>query len=186
MPKLWLRRLASAMSSKLNGMLNELKSLQQRIEQEIRKDSVEAKLIQYFPMDFQRADYHKYVSADKKYLLVTLTFDPKVSNKLDESGQKIKLLQCMEHIRKYHYFACFEKHKSGILHAHIMISIDIHDMTIAAYKMLKSISTNQLHLEPAISIDVIKNKKDDKDRVYHYIWEHKKDHPIYKYIICTI
>lgn len=120
------------------------------------------------------------------YFLITLTFDPKVSINLDEYGQFKRLQDVINQCSNYNYYSCIEKHKSGILHAHIMIKNEsVHELEELMYKNRKYI-TKSIQLNPAIQIKTVKRTKDDIDRTYNYIWDDKKDHPIYKYIKINI
>lgn len=172
------------MSKQLVKLLKDVNKIKQQIERELYIPKIDTK--QLFPLKEDKELYREFIRATDKYFLVTLTFSPEISSRLDTYGQKIKLLECISELRSCHYYCCFEKHKSGILHSHIMISADIHDLTIYASKMIKYLSKTQFQISPAIKIDVIADKIVDKNRVYDYIWDDKPDHPLYKDIIIVI
>jgi len=127
-------------------------------------------------------DVIQYYTEEKslcKYVLITLTFDPKISVNLDEYGQSAKLQQCLDCLSDRIYFACYEKHKSGILHAHIFIEADCHDIQPVLHKMKKYI-TKSNHLRPSIDIKPIKQRVEDVIRSIRYIVDDKPDHPVFK------
>lgn len=131
-------------------------------------------------------DYFNSVDYTEKYFLITLTFDPKVVVNLDEYGQRQRLLNIISELGDYKYYSCLEKHKSGILHAHIMLqSDDIHSVEDILNKNKKHI-TKSFKLNPSIQIKVVKQTKKDIERTYDYIFDDKKDHPIYKYLKINI
>lgn len=166
----------------MEALLLELDALKKKIEafQEKPKELYNTKFFNTPQKDKEL--YYKHVNHDRKHFLITLTFDPKVANNLDEFGQRKKLQNALSEISNHKYWACFEKHKSGILHAHIMIqSDDYHLMQEIAYKMRKHITKSQM-LAPAIKIQPVKHTMVDHERTYNYIWDDKPDHPIYKYI----
>lgn len=119
-------------------------------------------------------------SLPTEFLLITVTFDPKISINLDEIGQNLLLKRSLDELQNVEYYACFEKHKSGILHAHIMANLTTYDMEYKyGLRMLKHVSkSNKMH--PAIDWKNIKRTEIDYKRSYDYILEDKKDHPIYK------
>jgi len=116
---------------------------------------------------------------NRKYFLITLTFDPKISVNLDEYGQSTKLQQSLDCLSDRIYIACYEKHKSGILHAHIFIEADCHDIQPILHKMKKPI-TKSNQLRPSIDIKPIKQSKEDIVRSLKYIFDQKDDHPEFK------
>lgn len=145
-------------------------------------------LILIKPFQTEKELYRLKIRYDEPYFMITLTYHPVVSVNLIQEEQKIKLVRCFESFRKYQYFSCIESHKSGILHAHIMLQSasyhDIHTISIGLMKELKGKKEN--NIEPTINIKPIKYKIEDLDRSYDYIWDHKKDHPIYKYLQINI
>lgn len=166
----------------LPSLLLELKILQAKIEQELKPKS--KPLLQLFPQQINKNEYTDTIK--DKYYLLTLTFDSKISCHLDEQGQHIQLRHCVDLIRNYQYYTCFEKHKSGILHAHIMIRIeDYHIFQSILHKMKKHL-TKSVNLSPSINIKPVKDTSTDQWRTYSYIWDDKPDHPEYKYIIINI
>jgi len=119
----------------------------------------------------------------ENYYLLTLTFDSKISMRVvDEYSQTILLNHCLDLLIEFHYFSCYEKHKSGILHAHVLLCGDYHDITKQLHKMKKHLTTS-VKLEPSINIKPVKNTPNDIERAYNYIWDDKKDHPLYKKIV---
>lgn len=135
------------------------------------------------PIQSDRETYRKTILT--KYTMVTITFDPKILNNHDTAGQHILLKKCLELLHNYHYYSCFEKHNSGILHCHFMTNASPHDLQPILYKMLKIVSTSKFLL-PAIRSDLVKDTQIDINRTYDYIWNDKKDHPLYKFMQINI
>ena len=48
---------------------------------------------------------------------------------------------------------------------------------------MKKHLTTSVKLEPSINIKPVKNTPKDIERAYNYIWDDKKDHPLYKKIV---
>lgn len=175
----------------LHGLLLELKILQDKIEKELAPVK---SFVQLFPQNVwssypigenETKHEYKHLITDKYYLL-TLTFDSKIVCHLDEYGQSVQLKHCIDLIKKYHYFACYEKHMSGILHSHIMIRIeDYHEFQQTLHKMKKYLTTS-VKLSPSINIKPIRDDSVDLWRSYSYIWDQKPDHPEFKYVIINI
>lgn len=114
------------------------------------------------------------------YLLITCTFDPKISVNLDEIGQNLLLKRALDELQNVEYYACFEKHKSGILHSHIIANVSTYDMEYKyGLRMLKHISKS-INLHPSINFKNIKKTEIDYERSFNYIIDDKPDHPIYK------
>ena len=138
------------------------------------------------PVPSQKELYRNHLRYEKPYFLMTFTFDPEIAGQNDNRGQERKLIQIMDQFTRYQYFGCTEKHKSGILHAHVLITgADIHTLEHKC-DMSKSLITNSRKLKPAIKIDCVKQTTTDIDRTYNYIWDNKKDHPIYKFMKINI
>lgn len=178
-----VRRLGHVMSTKkLENLLAQFNKIKVEIEKELsKKDDT---LFHIFPLHTEK---QLYISAIKpvKYFLITLTFDAQVSYKYDTAGQKIQLNHCLDIFRDCHYFACYEKHKSGILHSHIMIQSDQHDLEAKCRKILHYL-TKTKSLSPAVNIKAIRDNDKDRLNTYNYIWDNKPDHPHYKDIIVNV
>jgi len=134
------------------------------------------------------SQYQNYLRYDKQYTLLTFTYAPLVSSKMTFQEQELNLLHHMYKFDLFQYFGCLEKHKSGILHAHILVVIDQAEQL----PLLKQIA-NQLSgmsnskLMPALKMQYIKrNSEIDLKRTLRYICEDKKDHPIFKIIKINI
>jgi len=175
-------------------MLAELEILQEKIKKAIVKEELQfewARIIKSHEKDYEHTyewdslkDYYKKYLKTSHYYLVTCTFDSKVSVNLDIYGQTNHLKQVLNGLAHYHYFACFEKHKSGILHSHILIQGDDHKIQPLLMKNKKYL-TKSINLAPAIQIKRVNNTGVDIDRVYDYIWDDKKDHPEYKRVFIS-
>lgn len=126
---------------------------------------------------------HEPTFFSKNYYLFTFTFSPDVSKTLTEYEQKMRLIYSFELFKKFDcpIWACIEKHKSGILHAHLLTVIDPQDIQSINEK-IKPKLTCARKVYPAIKYDLVKRTELDILRTYKYIWEHKKDHPFYKYL----
>lgn len=168
----------------MEALLAELRILESKIREYNEKPQryYQSKIVGQLNKD----EIFESVEWNEKYFLITLTFDPKVVINLDEYGQRHRLLLIINELSNYKYYSCLEKHKSGILHAHIMLqSDDIHSIEDILYKNKKHI-TKSFKLNPAIQIKTVKQTKVDIQRTYDYIFDDKKDHPIYKYIKINI
>lgn len=170
----------------LSSLLLQLKQLEQKINQQINQESeAKYKLIKNVQQN-EKDYYRQYLNYQSKYILITLTFAPKKIFNSSFENQFYKLEQILDHFNDYQYFACFEKHKSEILHAHLLVkSSDIHSLTLIFNKFLYKL-TDSTKLSPAINYKPVTQTKIDLNRAYNYIFEDKKDHPIYKYIQLNI
>lgn len=123
-----------------------------------------------------------YLQYDKVYHLVTLTFSPKISKNLSEDEQVDSLTFCINQYKNLSRFACLEKHQSGILHAHILVIVDPVNIQSICDKYRSRLISSRKNM-PAIKVQLIKPNLSDILRTYHYIVDHKKDHPKYKLLI---
>lgn len=170
----------------MENLLLELEDLKRRIAKQIEIDSNPITIYSERQILQQEGEqYEKSIDFNKKWFLITLTFDTKLILNKNESFQKQQLLQCLNYVSKHHYYACLEKHKSGILHSHILISCDFHDIQKELQKM-KKIITKSKFLEPAINIKPVKQTQKDIINTYNYIIKDKPDHPLYKFIKISI
>jgi hypothetical protein len=135
--------------------------------------------------EFTRAtfanEHRETIKYNKQYSLITLTFDPSVSRRLTAEEQKQSLIYCFKQFKNKHIFACVEKHRSGILHGHIMCIIDPAEQ-FEIIKKFQSRLTPSRKTYPAIKVDLVKQTKADYLRTYDYIVKDKPDHPKYKYL----
>jgi len=131
--------------------------------------------------------YRKTLDYRQKYVMVTCTFDPKIAFNYDTNGLFTKCEAAMSKLDIYYkHYTCYEMHKSKVLHIHTLIECDdIHKLKNKLL-LMKSYFTEAIRLEPSIKFSFIKENAIDIDRTYNYIWEHKKDHPEYKYIKISI
>lgn len=178
----------------LGDLMTQLKILEQKIQDYGKKVVKHSFKKQFF--DFEnycddnkdeiRDNHRETLDYTKKHWLVTLTFDPKVVVNLDFYGQFHRLDEIVNNLGLYKYYACYEKHKSGILHAHLLIESDEFHSIYDILNKCKKYITKSVKMAPAIKYDVVKQTKTDIDSSYNYIWNDKKDHPKYKYIKINI
>lgn len=189
------------MSTKLQGYLSDLQKLQKLIENEISASKINKYInihrVKMFPSpdhcktsEEWHVEIYDWFNAmpspeDHPYYLLTLTFDSAISYSLDEYGQKQRLQDSLAILDKYRYYACLEKHKSGVLHAHALIICDHYDVQGYLHKIKKKITTS-LKLDPAINIKPVNKTHKDLERAFMYIINHKKDHPEYKQLIFNL
>lgn len=130
----------------------------------------------------------KKLDKTKKYNLITLTLGPQL-HKLTEEDQSITLEHVMDKLREAfnsQFYSCIEKHKNGILHAHIMAIFDPRDHMDLLKKIAGRLRCdNSKRLLPTIKIDAVKCTEFDQLNTYRYILKDKlpplKDpHPVYK------
>lgn len=172
--------------SQLLAQLNTIQSRLLEIQTENKPQyKIYINLKNIIPNDKNIELYRTQLDYSKAYFLITCTFEAHVANQTDIIGQGRKLDYIIDAFNNFQYFACHEKHKSGILHSHILIDINYHTAERILTKYKKHITTS-LYLKPAIKIDAVKQSKNDIDRTYDYIWKQKKDHPDYKYIKINI
>lgn len=129
--------------------------------------------------------YRDTLNYTKRWHLVTLTFDPSISKRLVEFEQQEALIFILKKHSKQTYYACIEKHLTGILHSHMLICYDPIDLR----KMLdlyKSRLTPKRQMMPAINVKSVESTTIGINRAYEYIFKHKKDHPEYKDLIINI
>lgn len=172
------------MSANLQNLLHQLKDLQSKIEEELHKSESVYELPRHkiFPSVESSERFRKDLpSPDNPYYLLTITFDPLISNKLDEVGQRMKLTSCLDKLNKYIYYSCLEKHKSGVLHAHALIICDHHKIQPILYH-IRSIVSTSVRLMPSVNIKPVNQSYDDVNRSFNYIIQHKEDHPEYKFL----
>lgn len=184
----------------LEDLIKQLKTLEQKINQKIDEQKIpkpEKKIYENKTFDFQNKysplfknqmkEFHrKFLDSNSRYFLATFTFDPKVILNIDKFDERRRLIEFLDKFNEFQYFGCLEKHKSGILHAHMLIQHDIiHDIEMICYKNKKLI-TKSCKLSPSIQIKVVKQSEEDIDRSYDYIWDDKSDHPKFKYIKINI
>lgn len=129
----------------------------------------------------QAMSYRQYLNYKKKYYLLTLTFSPSISNDLDILEQSNLLLEQIKKLQRSNpqQFTCLEKHKSGTLHSHTLICLQLdehRDILMSIARMLGC----KKKLHPAVNFKPVKDGVSDLDRVYNYIVENKVDHPVYK------
>lgn len=174
--------------SELQKYLSEMQILQDKIHKILNKPHKIFTQQSYYFLDDVDENYpiHKdMLDYTYNYFLITLTFDSLISTNIDEYGQFYKLNDCLKYFSDYTYYACFEKHKNGILHAHILTNIEYHSFQKDLHN-IKKIITKSIKLEPAINIKPVRSNAQDILRSFNYIFEHKKDHPKYKYIKINI
>lgn len=162
----------------MEDLLKRIKEL----ELEVLKQSKDKKLNKFIFYDNEsKEEYRSTLDYKKEYFLITLTFSDIVKH-FDIDTQAIHLTRCVDHFYNKNYYSCFEKHKSGVLHMHILITdVTCHEIHKEAHKFKKEL-TNSIYLAPAIKIDPVIQRQTDIDKAYNYIWDHKKDHPLYKKI----
>lgn len=190
MPNLFGLPQAMTSVQSMDLLLAELRALELKITLQMRKErhEVERHFITFFPEPTyeEREFYRKHLYYDHRYFLVTITFDPLVSVNLDEYGQSKRLKNIMNAFNGLPYFACIEEHMSRIRHAHILIETnDRHKIEEILYEHKKNV-TKSYKLLPAIKIDCVKQTEKDIDRTYDYIWDHKPNHPEYKFMQINI
>jgi len=138
-------------------------------------------LIRYSIPQIDAHNYIQMIDYDKDYYLITITIDSKIHVNLDETGQYIKLDNCLKELgHKHQYFSCFEKHKSGILHSHIMLCITDHHLLLKYLMAMKKHITKSLKLHPSIKYDIITKNQKSYNATFTYIIIDKTDHPNYK------
>lgn len=183
------------MAKTLEELMKDFESIKNQITDKLKESTESEVYIKRFtskhwkyiePLPSAKDNYRIFIKRDDPhYYLVTLTFSPNVSMHYDEFGQKKKLIKCVRTLDNHHYFACLEKHKSGVLHAHIMIRCDDHKIQCKLHEMKKEL-TNSPQLHPAITVKPVNNGEDHLNRTYNYIWDNKDDHPVYKHIMVNI
>lgn len=129
-----------------------------------------------------QTDYRRFLNYKKRYQLVTLTFDESISKGKTLNEQRHALERIIRKFDEHQYFACFEKHKSGILHAHMLIVYDPVDL-VDVLNRYKSNVTPKRKLMPAINIKQVHQSELHINQTYNYIFDHKKDHPWFKDLI---
>lgn len=138
----------------------------------------------YNPQDV-KANNYQFLNYDKTYSMVTLTFDPSISKRLSFDEQLASLTYVVKKFSHTQYFACFEKHMNHILHAHILLVEDPVKLTDILHAV-KSRLTPSRRLMPAVNVRHIPRNVVDVNRTYGYIFDHKKDHPVFKHLIINI
>jgi len=191
------------MSTSLPQLLQELKNLQSKIEIKMKTSKnldyiskmrnkifpkQEYELIKFNDVEFDSTycEAFCYYDVDNDggnlpYYLLTITFSPDVVRGVTHDDQRTKLLCCLDLLKPYKYFACLEKHKSGILHAHVLLICDHYQIQPTLHIMKKKV-THSVHLEPAINMKVIKPGLTNFIRSLKYIVDDKPDHPKYKHL----
>lgn len=132
-----------------------------------------------------KAKHYKFLNYKKNYTMITFTFDPSISKRLSEYEQIAALTHAIRKFDDCQFFCCFEKHMNGILHAHLLTVVDPAIMTDKLHAG-KSRLTPSRKLMPAIKPKLIPQTELDINRTYNYIFDHKKDHPVYKHLIINI
>lgn len=132
-----------------------------------------------------KAKHYQFLNYNKNYSMITLTFDPSISKRLSQDEQIASLTHIIRTFDSVQYFACLEKHMNGILHAHMVLVDDPVKMIDKLHKV-KSRITPSRKLLPAIKITNIPQTQIDVNRTYNYIFDHKKDHPLFKHLIINI
>lgn len=123
---------------------------------------------------------------NKRYHLITFTFDPsKVKEYRSEINMQQQLIKFIEKFNELHYYACLEKHQNEILHAHMLVCGDPFKLKEICEKW-KKITTPRRQLYPSINIKPVERTCKDVLKSYAYIFNHKKDHPVYKDLIINI
>lgn len=114
--------------------------------------------IQDQPHSFKKDDF----LVESSYFL-TITFDPRkfgVDNDSDEERKYILYI-----IKKYiyyisNYYGCFEYHKNGAIHAHLIITLFSKYVYHDLRKKLKKEFTNDCYNKHAVDLQPIKNIED--------------------------
>lgn len=148
-------------------------SLPLTIINEDAKNSAECNLYTSF------VDKHKVTNFDKIYHLFTFTFAPRFVLNTDLITQTQRLENVFQLFNNVPIWACIEKHKSGILHGHLLTIID----PIEIKNLLNKIRPHLTYARataPAIKYDIVKATKTDILNTYYYITNHKNDHPFFK------
>lgn len=180
-------------------MLAQLQQMEQSIKQQIMEETElngpYKTLLSFVSMELNnpedtirdryRDEYKKKLLYSKTYQMITLTFAPSVSVKLTEKGQQQCLTYIIKAFKEYHYFACLEKHKTGILHAHILVVCDPYKVRDILTRHCSKLNGTQ-KFGAAIKVVLVKGTETDIVRTYNYIWDDKPDHPKYKDILINI
>lgn len=122
------------------------------------------------------------VSLYFKWQLVTLTFEPSMY----PSQPELKLDYLLEQFKDHVYYACYEKHVSGLFHSHILIIADPWQLKDILNNKIKRHLTPSRNMYPAIDIKPVKQTFADFMKAYNYIWDDKPDHPQYKRVHCKL
>lgn len=170
---------------RLSDLMRQLKVIEEAIQTEIQKSQTptkkEIKIYKQLDLNqFQPICDLNYPKKTDSYYMVTLTFSKEIAAHSDEYGQIRRLEECLQSFKEYQLYACYEKHETGILHAHIMVNItdrELHDILL---RHVRKHLTKSLKLEPAINYKPIKQTDEDIKRSLNYIIIDKKNHPIYK------
>jgi len=119
------------------------------------------------PMSF---DEHRMRDNNRMYFM-TITFDPKRFDTLDftseESQKEYILLQLHKFKHKINFiYGCFEKHKNGVIHAHVLLNFNDYDIfREREFKKLVSKFTNSKYNKFCIDLQPVQNL----DNVINYI-----------------
>lgn len=132
-----------------------------------------------------RDRYRDELDFKKQYHLITLTFDPSICKNYNIDEQRAALNRIVSKLNHVQYFACFEKHKNFVLHAHVLTVYDPIELTDLMNKHKHNV-TPRRKLHPAINIKSVQQTESDLIKAYDYIFKHKKDHPIHKDLIINI
>ncbi len=104
------------------------------------------------------------------YKFITLTFDPTRFDQLDassEESQKLYILNSLYLIKWdiKEMYGCFEKHKSGIIHSHLIMSARDFERWDDMKTLLNKSFSSRHYNEHAVDVQRIK----DKENVLEYI-----------------
>lgn len=114
---------------------------------------------------------------EKGLAFMTITFDPMRFDKLElstEQSQKDYILTMLSKASKkadtYSEFiyGCFEKHKSGIIHAHCLYECEDY---VEVKKYLQRKFSNSIHNQKAVDINWVRNN----EKVFNYIDDGNKE-----------
>lgn len=126
---------------------------------------------------------YKYIfmKTTKRFHLLTYTFCPSVVNTTCKNIwlQRERLRQVLRKYIDHKYIACFEQHTSGILHCHLIVCMDPIELKAHIMKHLILVTPSR-KMFPAVTMKPINKTLDDLNKAYAYIYNNKKDHPIYK------
>lgn len=154
------------------------------------KDSIQKNLLKHFPFEYskkiQNINLYKelsiidYIDPGEHCYLITITFDPAKFPILNNRVSQRDYIKQVLEIQTYHQpivQGCFELHKSGVVHSHLIVfeKLDIND--------LKSYFTKNLENEHCINVQqkfykqayeyITKDTTKDSDNNYNY-FEKKK------------
>ena len=153
-----------------NKRLKEDNTYYRNIETQLTKNEINESYLNVYDQEDSPMAFHDYIIRGNCYFM-TITFDPKRFDNfhLVSSDEQKKYILYQLHKYRHHMsfiYGCFEKHKNGVIHSHIIMNpVDEDYFRQNCLKKLKSAFTRNAYSKITIDYQLVKSV----DKTIEYI-----------------